>query len=323
MECYRGAKSRREFLQLTVGGAATAALAASPAQAAHQAVARAQAGPPAAPLPTIRLGAHTVTRLVSGGNPVGGYSHATPDLSAAMLEWFTPERTVAYVHQIEREGINTWQFDYFDYIAAALRTARDQGSKIQFICVHHAGRNGTLPDVIRDVKPIAVMHHGGVTDSLFRQGKASQVRDFMKRAKDLGVLAGVSTHNPDNLRRMVSEGWEADLYMTCFHNLTRPVDEQRKKFGGTAAFDEPFVDTDPGEMAAAIRDTKTPCLAFKILAAGRRCWSAEKIDAAFSFAFSNIKPIDAVIVGMFPRYKDQITENARLARKHGALPPRT
>lgn len=321
MECYHGAKNRREFLRLTFGGAATAALAATAAPTAHQAAAPAPSGPVAAPLPTIRLGTHTVTRLISGGNPIGGYSHATPDLSAAMLEWFTPERTVAYVHQLGRAGINTWQFDYFDYIAAALRTARDQGSTIQFICVHHAGRSGTLPVVIRDVKPIAIMHHGGVTDSLFRQGKAGQVRDFMKRARDLGVLAGVSTHNPDNLRRMVSEGWEADLYMACFHNLTRPVDEQRRKFGGTAAFDEPFVDTDPGEMAAAVRDTKTPCLVFKILAAGRRCWSAEKIDAAFAFAYSKIKPIDAVIVGMFPRYTDQITQNAELARTHGALTP--
>jgi hypothetical protein len=318
MECFEGAKSRREFLRLTVGGAAGAAFAASSVQVDAQGAAVA-AAPAAAPLPTIRLGTHTVTRLISGGNPIGGYSHATPDLSAAMLEWFTPERTVAYVHQLERAGINTWQFDYFDYIAAALRAARDQGSTIQFICVHHAGRNGTLPDVIRDVKPIAVMHHGGVTDSLFRQGKAGQVRDFMKRAKDLGVLAGVSTHNPDNLRRMVGDGWEADLYMTCFHNLTRPVDEQRKKFGGAAAFDEPFVDTDPGEMATVVRETKTPCLAFKILAAGRRCWSTEKIDAAFKFAYSSIKPTDAVIVGMFPRYKDQISENTSLARKYGAL----
>jgi len=176
--------------------------------------------------------------------------------------------------------------------------------------------------VIRDVRPIAVMHHGGVTDGLFRQGKAASVRDFMKRAKDLGVLAGASTHPPDNLKRMADEGWEADLYMACLHNLTRPVEEQRKKFGGAAAFDEPFVDTDPGEMAAVVRQVSTPCLAFKILAAGRRCWSADRIEAAFAFAFANIKPTDAVIVGMFPRYKDQVKQNADLARKHGTVPPR-
>jgi hypothetical protein len=317
MDCYQGATSRRDFLRLTIGGAA--ATVATPRAATGPAA----PAPPAAavtPLPTVSLGPFTITRLISGGNPIGGYSHATPDLSSAMLEWFTPERTVAYVHQLGREGINTWQFDYFDYIATALRRARDEGSTIQFICVHHAGRPGSLADVVRDVRPIAVMHHGGVTDSLFRQGKAAQVRDFMKRAKDLGVLAGVSTHNPENLRRMVGEGWEADLFMACLHNLTRPIGEQRQVFGGAAAFDEPFVDTDPPRMLAAVRDAPKPCLVFKILAAGRRCWSAEKIDAAFADAFAGIKPTDAVIVGMFPRYKDQVRQNAELARKHGVLP---
>jgi len=190
---------------------------------------------------------------------------------------------------------------------------------MQFVCIHHAGRKGTLQDVIRDVDPIAIMHHGGVTDTLFRQGKSGEVRDFMKRAKDLGVLAGVSTHNPDNVRRMVDEGWEADLFMTCLHNLTRPVEEQRKKWGGAAAFDEPFVDTDPVEMVKAVREAPKPCLVFKILAAGRRCWNAGSIEEAFKFAYGNIKKTDAVIVGMFPRYKDQVKENADLARKYGAL----
>lgn len=310
MECYLGAQSRREFFRLAMAGAAAAAtrVNAAPVQAAVQ----------AAPLPTVQLGKFTITRLISGGNPIGGYSHATPDLSSAMLEYFTPERTVAYVHSLERNGISTWQFDYFDYIATALRKARDEGSKIQFICVHHAGRKGALPEVIRDVNPIAVMHHGGVTDSLFRQGKAGEVHDFVKRAKDLGVLAGVSTHNPDNVRRMVDEAWDVDLFMTCFHNLTRPVDEQRAKFGGAAAFDEPFVDTDPLEMVKVVRDTPKPCLVFKILAAGRRCWSTAKLEEAFKFAYGSIKKSDAVIVGMFPRYKDQVAQNADLARKYGA-----
>jgi hypothetical protein len=314
MECKLGSRSRREFLRAAVGGAAAAAsLGAAPD------LVRA-AAPAAAPIPTVQIGTFTITRLISGGNPIGGYSHATPDLSSAMLEWFTPERTVAYLHRLEREGINTWQFDYFDYIANALRKAREEGSRIQFICVHHAGRKGSMQDVIRDVNPVAIVHHGGATDTLFRQGKSGGVRDFVKRAKDLGVLAGVSTHNPDNVRRIVDEGWEADLFMTCFHNLTRPVEEQRKKFGGAAAFDELFVDTDPIEMAKVVRETPKPCLVFKILAAGRRCGSAASLEEAFRFAYGNIKKTDAVIVGMFPRYKDQVKENADLARIHGAGP---
>jgi len=38
---------------------------------------------------------------------------------------------------------------------------------------------------------------------------------------------------------------------------------------------------------------------------------------AFQFAFERLKPVDGVIVGMYPRYKDQISENAALARQFG------
>ena len=50
--------------------------------------------------------------------------------------------------------------------------------------------------------PIAVVHHGGVTDALFRAGQAQRVRDFVKRVKDHGLLAGVSSHCPDHVRRI-------------------------------------------------------------------------------------------------------------------------
>ena len=39
------------------------------------------------------------------------------------------------------------------------------------------------------------------------------------------------------------------------------------------------------------------------------------MDTAFRFAFANIKPTDPVIVGMFPKYSDQVTENASIVRK--------
>src|SRR5512139_153288 len=102
MECYQGATHRREFLRLALGGA-TAIAAAS---AAIGPGAAAAAEPAAPPIPTIGLGKFKVTRLLSGGNPIGGYSHSTFDMSKCMLEWFTPERTVEYIHRIEREGIN-------------------------------------------------------------------------------------------------------------------------------------------------------------------------------------------------------------------------
>ena len=66
-----------------------------------------------------------------------------------------------------------------------------------------------------------MVHHGGVTDALFRQGRSRVVRDFVDAVHDLGLLAGVSAHNPDCIRRIADEDWPVDFFMTCFHNMTR------------------------------------------------------------------------------------------------------
>ena len=70
-------------------------------------------------------------------------------------------------------------------------------------------------------------------------------------------------------------------------------------------------------MCAVIRQVKQTCLAFRILGAGRRCASQEVVREAFRFAYSNIKPGDAVIVGMFPRDFDQVRANVGYARELG------
>jgi len=57
-----------------------------------------------------------------------------------------------------------------------------------------------------------------------------------------------------------------------------------------------------------MRQTTRPCFAFKILAAGRI--DGGGVDEAFKTAFASIKPIDGVFVGMFPRARDEVRENA-------------
>ncbi len=80
---------------------------------------------------------------------------------------------------------------------------------------------------------------------------------------------------------------------------------------------EPMFESDLAEMTAVIRQVAKPCLGFKILAAGRYCWSQKEVAEQFQYAFANIKPIDGVIVGMFPRYFNQVRDNAGPALKYG------
>ncbi|MGQ9820708.1 MAG: hypothetical protein ACUVQK_02505 [Thermogutta sp.] len=267
-------------------------------------------------LPDIPLGSHRVTRLVAGWNPIGGYSHASPILDEYMRQYFTPERIYEFLCQCMRHGIRTWQFDHEPRSVWAIQKVQESGAEMNFICLHaERPTDPPMQRVIDDTRCIALVHHGGVTDSLFRQGKAELVKDYVKKAHDHGVLAGVSSHNPNNIRKIADEGWENDLFMTCMYQVNRPREEQLALLG-RAVVGEPYLETDPIEMTAVVREVPKPCLAFKILAAGRRCTGSKGVEDAFAFAFSNIKPCDGVIVGMFPVYSDQVAMNAALARKY-------
>ncbi|NQU26329.1 MAG: hypothetical protein HQ567_34015 [Candidatus Nealsonbacteria bacterium] len=283
------------------------------------AVARAD-DPPAenAKLPTIKLGKYDVTRLVAGWNPIGGHSHTTLNMARVMREYFTVEQTAQFLLDCEQHGINTWQYDHTEKGVAALRLAREKGSKIQPICLHaERSLDAPLKQVIEEAKPIAIVHHGGVTDAMFRAGRSHVVRNFVKLAKDQGLVVGVSSHCPDNIKQIADEGWENDFFLTCFYYVSRPREEQEETMGKVIV-GEPFLQSDPEEMTAVVRQVDKPCLGFKILAAGRLGWSRFAVEKAFKFAFANIKPTDGVIVGIFPKYYDEIADNAKYTLKHGA-----
>jgi len=275
------------------------------------------AGPGAALLPTIPLGPHRITRLVAGWNPIGGYSYQGPHMNRHMREYYTPEKTVEFLLACEREGLNAHQYSLSEKTDETLRRLREAGSRMQLICLH-AGRDG-VKDVVEKGRPIAVAHHGGVTDSLFAQGKSGEVRDFLKEVHDRGVLAGVSAHNPDCIRRIADEGWEVDFFMGCFYYLTRPEDHAGEGKGSSilpiGGYN--FRASDPEAMTAVLRGVPKPCLGFKILGAGRKCGSQDSVREAFRWAFARLKPTDGVIVGMYPRFFDEVGADARYARELG------
>jgi hypothetical protein len=234
-----------------------------------------------------------------------------------MREYFTVERVVAFVERCERMGINAWQTGHGpdDKVVRALGTLRDRGSKVHWLTLAWEGDGHRPLAEVLALKPIAVVHHGGVTDRLFRGNQREKVHDFVKKAHDAGVLAGVSSHNPDHVAFVEEKGWENDFFMTCFYNVTRPAEEIRSKLG-TAPLGEPFLESDRDEMSAVVRQVKRPCFAFKILAAGHHCWDEKSVDSAFEYAFSHIKKGDGVIVGMYPRFTDEIAKNVELTLKY-------
>ena len=270
---------------------------------------------PSAPLlPTVALGEKRVTRLIAGSNPINGYAHSTQRMSELMVQYFTVERTTEFLLHCERQGINTWQSSYSAKVRDALLGAREKGSRIQFICLTSGRHKESLEDVLA-LDPIGIVHHGGVTDTLFHSGKPELIHEYIKRVKDRGVPAGISTHNPDFLARLEDSGWEHDFYMTCVYNVTR-TKEELQQMVGDQPLGELFLAGDRERMLRRVREVRRPCLAFKILGAGRLCDTAAKVDDAFAFAYQNIKPGDGAIVGLFPVLFDEVQQDAALARKY-------
>jgi hypothetical protein len=298
---------RRRFL----GSAAGLAVGLVPSRPA-------QASPPNRQLPTIQFRDHALSRLILGSNPFYGYSHLSSVLDQCMREWYTPDRRVAVLHAAERAGINTWQVHYNDPTLDDWKRYRAEGGRMNVLMLadFELMRNWKLLPQVARLGPIGIAHHGNRTDERFRAGQMDVVHDFTKAVHDAGVPAGVSMHNPAVLQYIEDKGWAVDYYMTCLYRVSRTGEETRKEFG-EAPLGEAFMENDPVRMTAMVRKTSKTCFVFKLLGAGRAN-RPEQVEGAFRFAIRNVKPQDAFIVGMFPKFKDQIRENIALVNRLSA-----
>lgn len=300
--------TRRDFLHTSAAVAAGTALAA-------QAGAAPQAQPQT--LPTIRLGQHQVTRLIVGGNPIYGHSHFNRILSRYYTDWHTPERVVALLRRCEEVGINTWQNSYADRTLSDLDLYRNQGGRMHWLCLGKPDWD-QHPDRIDDAarrKPIGIAPHGALAERLHRQNRLDVLVRLLERIRKQGVLVGLSAHNPELIQLAEERKWDVDYYMCCLYYLTRPRDEFQRILGKDLPLGEIYLPTDPPRMFRVIQATQKPCLAYKVLAAGRRIQSAAEVRQCFQTALANIKPTDALIVGMYQQQGDQVGENATIVRE--------
>ena len=332
------AQTRRTFLQAAAMavGAAGVPLAgaqqgpptppAAPGPQGGPGGSRAQGGPgtagqqgvqPAKPLvpasevqvPKISFGGVRISRMIIGCNPFYGFSHFNNTLSQVMREYYTAERVCDVLHQCARFGINAYNFVDLGRASQDLDRFQAEGGSMHLI-VQGIGDPAAF---VKRRKPLAMYHHGNRTDTAYRDGKIATVRDWCKQVRDLGCLVGVGSHNPDVLALVEEQGWDVDFYAGCVYNLTRTPEEWRKVLGGELIEmpSEIYVQSDPPRMFKFMRQTKKPCFAYKILAAGRV--SERAMDDAFKTAFAGIKAGDAIFVGMFPRVRDEVRENAERA----------
>jgi len=309
--------SRRDFLKgattVAVSLMAPAALRAEPAEL----------------LPQVNLGSHWVSRLIVGSNPMFGYSHVNRQYDQHMREWYTDERIVGVLQDCEKAGINTWQASFNWDMKRIFPKLRGAGCNIQFICLvaswHFDEKMGRTPQEVLDgtikcaqaameFKPIGLAFHGGATDILFRAGKIDMLKTYVDKVQEMGAAAGISTHNPKILTTLHQKGFGNDFYMAGLHYLSRHPEDWMAEIG-TVPVDEGWIASDPPKMAAAVRQVDKPTLVYKVLSAGRKCASEDQKRKAIAWAYQNIKPIDATIIGIYPRYSNQVAETTQMVRE--------
>ncbi len=251
-------------------------------------------------MPTTTFSPLTVSRFIVGGNPFSGNSHWSAELSAKMRHWWTVARIKDCLRECEGLGVNTLVARGDNHIQRLLLEYWDEGGTIQWIAQ-------TAPEraVEANIRQIcgtgakACYLHGGMADGIFRDGDAEVMRDWIALIRDLGMVAGLASHNWQYPLRAEEMDLGCDFYLCCFYDL----------YGRGGEY---YEDEDRVAMVRTIREIEKPCVAYKILAAGRN-----EPEAAFKFAFEHIKPNDAVCVGVYTKeHPDQVAEDVALTIRH-------
>jgi hypothetical protein len=264
----------------------------------------------------VKFGLASISRLVVGGNPVSGYSHMSETLNSEMLDYFTASNVKKLLRDCEQAGINAWQSRADRFVMRILREYRSEGGRIEWI----AQTASELGDIDRNIKEIAAAgaiaayNHGANTDALWKSGKMEVVHDRLKVMRQAGLRVGLGTHTPEVIDYVESKDWDVDFYMTCVYNMSRSKQDAEKLAGGSVE-GEFFYEPDRKQMLERVRKASKQCLIFKVYGAGRRCRSQEDMRRALSEVFEYAKPADVVVIGMFPKYKDQVAEDCRLVKE--------
>jgi hypothetical protein len=255
-------------------------------------------------LPAIDFCGVQVTRLIMGANPFGGYSHQNDIRDEQMRGYYTVARIKETWQQAQDAGINTMVTNNeTPHVVQAASEYLGSGGALNWIAQVTDRSSSSMEEAIDRVVDsgcAALYFHGALIDKAFVETDDRTVSRWCDHARSRGVPVGVAAHAPQ--AHLWVDGLDVvDFHAVCFFNCGSLHNGEGSKFK--------LADVDPA--AACARRIKKPCIAYKIMGAGR-------IDArmAFEYAFESIKPTDAVNVGMFRGDNDDmVAQNSAMVRE--------
>jgi len=306
--------NRRQFLNYGLLGAMGAAAASSLEERILLAALQEGAPEKAAqtpvddrPMPCGRIRNLTISRMLIGGNLIGGWAHSRDLLYVSRLfkAYNTEERIFQTLALCESVGINTVQLDPA-CINVFHRYLKERGGKMQaLVCIHPDADAGKVRSEIEDLlnKGATFLYtHGEVTDRHTMAGRLDILAKTMELVKEAGVPAGIGSHSLETPMQCEAQNVGAEFYVKTFHpdnywSATPPEKRQewcwylpRGQEPGT--YHDNIWCLDAEKTAEFFKTVKKPWFAFKVLAAGA-------IHPRMGFAYALRNGADFLIVGMF------------------------
>ncbi len=261
-------------------------------------------------IPKGKIGEFELSRLIMGGNLIGGWSHARDLIYVDKLikMYHTDERVIMTLQLAEKCGINAI-ISNPQQIRVLNKYRHETGGKMKFISDCGAGKN-FQEGIEVSIKggAAALYSHGGISDSRIFKNDLSFFDELVKGIeliRSYGKPAGIGAHRIETIKACVEHGIKPDFWVKTLHShdyWSAQVDLERKDVPEPGWKDNIFC-AKPQETIDFMSRLEEPWIAFKILAAG-----ALKPETGFKYAFDN--GADFICVGM---YDFQIVEDVNIA----------
>jgi uncharacterized membrane protein YphA (DoxX/SURF4 family) len=270
-------------------------------------------------LPMGKIGKHEISRLVAGGNLIGGWAHSRDLIYVSTLfkAYNTEQKVYETLILAEQAGINTINIGYASNPLLA-KYKKATGSKIKVISqVNPHLNNKELAKIGPDTNPAfyyefidkaidfgvdIVQVQGNWCDWLVRDNKLEVIDKMLAHIRKQGYTAGLAAHSVESLIACRDQGIIPDYYMKTMHHdqywsahpreFRFPFEVDGKEYLDHNRFHNNMFCLFPERTVDFVSKSTVPVMGFKILAAG----AIEPKDG-FQWAFNN--GADFICVGMF------------------------
>jgi uncharacterized membrane protein YphA (DoxX/SURF4 family) len=254
-----------------------------------------------------KIGDHEISRLVLGGNLIGGWAHSRDLIYVPSLfkAYNTEKKIYETLILAEKAGINTINIGH-PTNALIAKYKRMTGSKIKVIS--QVAPNMETGDIYEQINQAIgygadiLQVQGNWCDWLVRDQKTEIIEKMLEKIRSHKITAGLASHTIDSLIICEEKGIIPDYYMKTMHHDNYwsahprenrvPFEVDGKKSSDHNKFHDNMFCLFPERTAEFVNRTKVPVMGFKILAAG----AIEPKDG-FKWAFEN--GADFICVGMF------------------------